>query len=151
MSDTMFSELLDFAAETAVSVFQVSGAYFYEDRSTGERLALAGEIQPPAETPLDFVSIDPTDGVTIVRKGKGFLVTRPAKEAIDAWRLSIGRDIKSSPTPAGGDYIVKIWGGTMYKYEIDRKEPCMTIASNEAVCQINTVLSTVNDEPVSTP
>jgi hypothetical protein len=90
---------------------------------------------------LDFVSEDPTTGITVSRKGRGFIVVGSAVGAIDEWRVGLGYDVAKQPTPNRNDFIVVVKENeTEKKYQIDQRDPYVTIGSNNAMYRFNTFL-----------
>jgi hypothetical protein len=136
-----FVEIQNNAAKTVMKAFRLSdSAYYYQDRESGERLEIDA-----VEKPFDFVVEDPTTGAVLSRKGRRFLVVGSAVGEINDWRVGLGRNTIDQPTPNSGDYIIVVKNETEKKYQIDNREPFLTIGSNDALYEINTVLFDVED------
>jgi hypothetical protein len=143
---TMFAGLLDFAAKVAVDTFKMPGTYYYEDRKTERRYLIPPSV---TETDLEIQETD-KDGFVLVRKGKGFFVTRQMIKNIDAWRTSIGIDTRNAPTPYCRDRIIKETVTTTEIYEITAREPFSVIGPNKALYQINTFFDHEKAKPATT-
>jgi len=130
-----FENVLDMAAKTALDVFRLECLYYYEDRKTGQRYPVEC-----IEKTIEMVETD-SNGMTFVRTGKGFLVSRANKEAVDAWRSGLNIDVQKEPTPFGGDYIVRCAREQTEWYEITHREPYTLIAPNRALYRINTIFA----------
>jgi len=128
-----FENVLDMAAKTALDVFRLECLYYYEDRKTGQRHPVEC-----IERTIELVETD-SSGMTFVRTGKGFLVSRADREAVDAWRSGLNIDVQKEPTPFGGDYIVRCTRELTEWYEITHREPSTVIAPNRALYRINTI------------
>jgi hypothetical protein len=132
-----FVEIQNNAAKTVMKAFRLSdSAYYYQDRESGERLEIDA-----VEKPFDFVVEDPITGVIRSRKGRRFLVIGSAVGDIETWRVGLGCNTTDQPTPNSGDYIIVVKEETEKKYQIDNREPFITIGSNDALYEINTILS----------
>ena len=135
---SQFEHALNLAAETVLNTFRLTAEYFYEDRKSGNRLQIRC-----IERTIEIVEAD-RNGETIVRTGKGFLMSRADWEGIDTWRRDMNIDVavapfRKEPTPAGGDYIVRVKDGTAEWYEITYREPYSVIGANRALYRINTI------------
>jgi hypothetical protein len=129
------------AASVVMKAFRLTDThYFYEDRESKERFEIDA-----VEVPFEFVTEDPTTGVILSRKERGFLVVGSAVGAIDEWRTGLGRDTTDQPTPYCGDYIVAVKENETEilekKYKINERDPYSTLGSNNALFQFNTFLA----------
>ena len=130
---SQFEHALNLAAETVLNTFRLTAEYFYEDRKSGTRLQVRC-----IERTIEIVEAD-RNGETIVRTGKGFVMSHADWDGIDAWRRDMNIDARKEPTPAGGDYIVRIKYGIAERYEITYREPYSVIGANRALYRINTI------------
>lgn len=130
-----FGSLLDIAARAAQHTFGSSALYFYMERTTGERFELSGEDRP-VETEIIFTVEDVARNVSTVKKGRGFLIPRPARDRLDAWLAGLGVDRPG--LPYANDAIIVQRGASETRYRIDRRDPIETIGPNEALTRFNT-------------
>ena len=96
------------------------------------------------ETELFFETIDAATNLSVQKKMRGFLLTRRAKERLDAWLA--GLDVNNrGPKHAGDAIIVQDFAGNERQYRIDGREPLEAIGPNEALWRFNTFLETKNE------
>lgn len=136
-----YGNLLDMTARMAVNTFALKARYFYRERKSGRRYQFKEKLM---ETELFFETIDAATNLSVQKKMRGFLLTRRAKERLDAWLA--GLDVNNrGPKHAGDAIIVQDFAGNERQYRIDGREPLEAIGPNEALFRFNTFLETKNE------
>ncbi len=142
-----FGGLLHTTARAAVNAFKLDARYFYLERKSGRRYAFDETL---IETELFFETADVDNNVSVTKKGRGFLLTRPGKERLDAWLAEL--DVSSRGLKHAGDaIIVQDFAGNELCYRIDGREPLATVGTNEALFRFNTFLEFLETKNAKTP